>query len=473
MEEVSKPGANNNNNNAPTDSKSLQIDNPAKKIALPTSVGPSTPAASLLVRDWKRPAAIGYGLIVFTFVVLGGWSAIAKLDSAVTAPGLLAVENSRKSVQHLEGGIIKEILVREGQHVEADQVLFRLDPTPAQANRDLQVHQLYALTAQEARLLAERNGASEIAWPDELAGNRSLPTVSEAIADQTKQFNDRHTSLHGQIDLLGAKIDQYQTEIHGLQVERQSTQEQLGYIVQELTDMHYLLGENLVPKTRVLALEREKSRLQGVIGRSQADEAKAQTGIQEAQVEIHQVQNKFNEEVASAILDVRQKLNDAREKIRVAQDVFKRVDITAPASGTVQNLKVFTVGGVIKPGETLLEVVPDSESLIVQAHVSPQDMDRMWAGMQAEVRFSAFKSSILPIIMGRVESVSRDRIVDETTHQPYFLAQVVVNSVPEELRDHLVAGMPAELIFPTGERTVLNYLVRPLQDRMSGAMRER
>ena len=226
-------------------------------------------------------------------------------------------------------------------------------------------------------------------------------------------------------------------------------------------------------KSRVLALEREKSRLEGVIGRSMTDEAKAENGIGETKLQIEQVQNKFDEEVASSILEVRQKINDAREKIRVARDVVHRIDVTAPVSGTVQNLKVFTIGGVIKPGEVLLEVVPDQDALIVQAHVSPHDMDRMSPGMQAEVRFTSFKSSILPIILGRVESVSRDRLFDETTRQPYFLAQVVVDDIPTELRDRLVAGMPADLVFPTGERTVLNYLVRPLQDRMNSAFRER
>jgi HlyD family type I secretion membrane fusion protein len=426
-----------------------------------------------VVRDWKRPAILGYVIIIFTFFVLGGWSAVAKLDSAVTAPGIVAVQNSRKSVQHLEGGIVGEILVHEGQDVRAGQVLIRMDPTQAQASLELLTNQLDDLVVQEARLVAERDNAKTIAWPDELMARKDRPLVKQSIADQTKRFNDEEASLQGQVRLYQSKIGEYKNEIQGLQVEREATKKQLEFIVQELTDLKYLLGENLVPKSRVLALEREKARLDGVIGGSLADEAKAQTGIGGAELDIQQVQNKFNEQVASSILEVRQKISDAHEKVRVAQDVFKRLAITAPVSGTVQDVKVFTVGGVIKPGETLLQIVPDDETLIVQAHVAPQDMDRMSPGMRAEVRLPAFKSSIMPIILGRVESVSRDRIVDESTRQPYFLAQVVVNKIPDEVRDHLVAGMPAELVFPTGERTVLNYLVRPLQDRMNGAFRER
>ena len=203
------------------------------------------------------------------------------------------------------------------------------------------------------------------------------------------------------------------------------------------------------------------------------DEAKAEKEIGEAELQIQQVQNKVDEEVARVIVEVRQKISDTREKVHVAQHVFQRVDITAPVGGTAQDLKIFTIGGVIKPGDVLLQIIPDHDALIVQAHVSPHDMDRMWAGMQAEVRFSSFKSSLLPIILGRVESVSRDRLVDEPNREPYFLAQVVVDDIPEELRDRIVAGMPAELVFPTGERTVLNYLIRPLQDRMNSAFRER
>jgi HlyD family secretion protein len=215
------------------------------------------------------------------------------------------------------------------------------------------------------------------------------------------------------------------------------------------------------------------SRLEGVIGRSTADQAKAENGIGEAQLQIAQTQNKFKEEIAGSILDARQKIGDARDKVRVATDVFRRLDIFAPVSGSVQNLKVFTIGGVIRAGEPLLEIVPDHDALIVQAHISPQDMDSVTVGMNAEVRFSSFKGSILPIISGRLDSVSRDRLVDDATRQPYLLAQVVVEDIPQDLRERLVAGMPAELVFPTGERTVLSYLVRPLRDRMSTALRER
>ena len=177
--------------------------------------------------------------------------------------------------------------------------------------------------------------------------------------------------------------------------------------------------------------------------------------------------------MSGQILEARQKIADLREKVRVAKDVFRRLVIAAPVSGTVQNLKFFTVGGVIKAGEPLVEIVPERDRFIVQAHVSPHDTESLIPGMRAEIRFTAFRTNVLPLIMGHVESVSRDRLIDETTRQPYFLTQVIVEDVPREVRERLVAGMPADVLLPTGERTVLDYLVRPLKDRINSALREK
>src|SRR5215831_16456660 len=212
------------------------------------------------VPDWKRPAILGYLIIILTFVVLGGWSALAKLDSAVVASGVVAVESNRKTVQHLEGGIIQDILVREGQRVKQGDILFRMDPTQAQANFDLQQNQLFAALAQEARLVAEREGTAEVTFPQELREASQLPTVVRALADQIKEFSDRRASLSGQMDLLEAKIRQYETEIQGLGAEQTAMKSQLQWIVGELADLRHLLERELVQKSRVLALEREKSR---------------------------------------------------------------------------------------------------------------------------------------------------------------------------------------------------------------------
>jgi HlyD family type I secretion membrane fusion protein len=425
------------------------------------------------IPDWKRPALLGYAVIFMTFVVIGGWSAIAKLDSAVVSTGVVAAKSNRKTVQHLEGGIIQNIYVREGQRVHQGDTLFRLDRTQAQATLDLHQNQFYASLAQEARLVAERDGASEVLFPDELEQLRFMPTVARAITDQIKEFEERRISLRGQVSLLESKITQYQSEITGLVAEQTATKEQLHWILEELRALRQLLDRNLVQKSRVMALEREKSRLEGAVGRSTADQAKAKNGIEEARLQIRQLRQKFLQEVGAQILDIRQKIADLREKIRVAKDVFDRLVITAPVSGTVQNLRFFTLGGVIKGGEPLLDIVPEDDALIIQAHVSPHDVESLFPGMRAEIRLPAFRTSSLPLIMGNVYSVSRDRLIDETTKEPYFLAQVVVEDLPKAIRERLTAGMPAEALFPTGERTLLNYLLRPLQDRMLSALREK
>jgi membrane fusion protein, type I secretion system len=425
------------------------------------------------VPDWKRPALLGYVLIVFTFVVLGGWSAVAKLDGAVVAPGTVAVESNRKTVQHYEGGIISDILVREGDRVQMGQVLYKLDPTQARANLDLQQNQLFAAMAQEARLMAERDGVDEIQFPSALLDHRGSPTVERAMSDQTKEFADRKASLHGQIDLLESKIEQSKIEIKGLLAEQEGTKGQLGFIEDELKDVTGLLEKQLVPKSRVLALQREQSRLDGVNGRSIAEQAKAQNTISESDLQIRQLHQKVNEEVSNQILEVRQKIADQTQRVSVAKDVFRRLDVLAPVSGTVQNVRVFTVGGVIRAGDPLLDIVPANDSFIIQAHVAPQDMESVVPGMPAEVHFAAFRTSVLPLILGKVESVSHDRLLDDATKQPYFLVQVKVEKIPPEVAEKLMAGMPAELILPTGERTALDYLVRPLKDRMRSALREK
>jgi len=433
------------------------------------------PTATSQVRDWKRPAMLGYLVIVLTFGILGGWSAFAKLDSAVIAQGVVTVESNRKTVQHYEGGIVREIFVHEGQHVKENDVLFRLDNTQSQANAEVARNQLAANLAQEARLVAERNGDAEITFPSELMNVSDRAVAKEAITDQRKQFVERRNSLQGQISILESRAQQYKTEIAGLADEKTATEQQLHYINLELTDLRGLLEKALVQKSRVLSLEREKSRLEGVIGRSIADSSKAENGIGETKLQIDQLKKKFAEDVNSSIVDVRQKIADLREKVTVSQDVLNRIEVRAPRSGVVQNVKVATIGGVVRAGEPLLEIIPDNDGLVINAQVSPTDIDVVHPKMRAEVRFSSFHGLILPVIMGDIVSVSRDRITDEQSKQPYFLARVVVEegSVPEEIKGKISAGMSADVIVPTGERTVLDYLVRPLRNRASKALRER
>ena len=424
--------------------------------------------------EWRPIAIAGYTMIAMTFGVAGVWAAVAKLDKAVIATGVVETETNRKTVQHLEGGIVREILAKEGNHVTEGQVLFRLEQVQAEANNEMLSNQLDSSLALEARLIAERDGAKEISWPNELNNKLAEPTLSHILDDQIHQFDERRRSLEGQIDILHSRIVQLQTEIDGLSIEKSATEKQTDYINKELVGLRELAGKNLVPVTRVYAMERERTRLEGAVGRAVADIAKAQGSIAEMNIQIKELSQKFQEEVASSLLDARQKISDLRERSSISRDVLNRLAITAPRAGTVQNLKVFTIGQVLRGGEPLLDIVPDNDALVVHAEFSTADIDNVFAGMTTEIRFPAFHSRTIPVMLGKIETISHDRLLDESTHQYYYLGVVSLNraDIPEEYRSRVRAGMPAEIIVSSGERTVLNYLVGPLSSSLRKTFRE-
>ena len=427
------------------------------------------------ISDWRGIAVAGYAVIILTFGVVGVWAAVAKLDKAVVAQGFVAVETNRKSVQHFEGGMVREIFIKEGDHVTKGEVLFSLKKVQAQANNDLVKNQLDFGLALEARLLAERDQKENITWPEEFSGRSAEPLLARIMTDQIHQFQERHTSLEGQVSVLELRIEQLTMGIKGIAIEKDSTEKQVGYINDELVNLRDLGKKQLVPMTRVYAMERERTRLEGVIGHSIADTAKAQSSIGEIKIQIQQLRQKFQEDIASSLLEVRQKIADARERVTVAGDVLNRVEIVAPLDGTAQNLKVFTVGQVLRPAETLLEIVPDEEPLVVDAQFSPNDIDTVYGGQQAEIRFPAFHSRQIPLMMGRIESISHDRLMDEQTRQFYFLGVISLDrsDIPEEYRPRIRPGMPAEVIVASGERTVLSYIISPLSESLRKSFREK
>jgi HlyD family secretion protein len=424
--------------------------------------------------DWRRPARFGYFVIFLVFGIGGGWAAVAELGSAVVAPAFVEVESNSKTVQHLEGGIIGEILVTENQHVKADQVVLRLSDVQAKAQLTTVENQRIAARVEEARLVAERDQRPEIDLPPDVRSQMNNPVVEHAVADQTATFTDRQRSLQAQINILESRIEGFNTQIQGLVVEEVSDRAQVRYIGQELVGLRQLLAQQLVPLSRVLALEREGARLDGVIGRSISEQARAKNSIGEAELNIEGLRRKFQEETAANIVTVRQKIADLDEKKKVATDVLGRIDIRSPVSGEVQGLKVHSVGQVIRQGESLMEVVPDDDPLVVNARFSTIDIDRVHRTSKVEVRFPSFHARTTPVILGTLSSVSADRLTDETTHQPYYLGVVSVNKldIPDDLRDRLRAGMPAEVIAPLAERSVLSYLLSPLKDAWHKSLRE-
>lgn len=426
------------------------------------------------VRSWRSFAIVGYGVIFMIFGIVGGWSAFFKIDQAAIAPGVVSVETNRKTVQHFEGGIVKEILVKEGDIVREGQLLFRLQRTQAEASSEVFGNQLKSALAAEARLMAERDQEEEITWPHELT-NSLADWLDTVLSDQRAQFEQRRASQKGQIEVLNSRIAQLQTQIKGSHQEQVSAEAQVKLIQKELVGLHELAGKNLIPIARVYAMEREQARLEGTIGRAISDAAKAEAQISETMVQIEQVRRKFQEEVAAQLVDVRQKISELREKVAVARDVLARVDIVAPIGGSVQNLRVFTLGQVIRSGEPLLDIVPQNEPLVVSAHFSPNDIDGVYAGQSAEIRFPSFHGRTLPAMIGRLQSLSHDRMVDEQSREPYYLGVVSLEraQIPDEYRQRVRSGMHAEVIVALGERTVMGYLIYPLASSLRKSFREK
>ncbi len=431
----------------------------------------------LALEDGRPPRILTttlYVLSTFTIVALI-WGALTSVREVTLASGQIIPRGQVNNIQHLEGGILSKINVREGDHVKAGEVLFKLDATQPQANYDIYRNQLVNALAQEARLIAEQTESSEIKFPEELNKLGDAVAVQDVMLDQQKQFERRAGSLAAQIALLKSKMVQLRTEIGGLVEEQEGRTRQVAFLVDEITGLKELFDRGHAPKTRLLALEREKAALEGQIGRSKADQAKAENGINEADLQIRQLRQQFFEQAIKDLVDVRSKISDLREKVTVSRDVLRRLDVFAPTTGTVQNMKVFTVGAVIRSGEPLIDVVPDNDELIVQAQFSPSDIDSFRIGSQAEIRFSSFHNRSLPMIPGTVRSISRDRLIDEATKQPYYLVIVAVNQsvLPSELTGKVMPGLPIESIVPTTERTVVEYLVQPLMSTLRKTMRER
>lgn len=419
-------------------------------------------------------AVIGYAIIFTVFGVFGAWSAFAKLDSAVIASGSVAVESNRKKIQHYEGGIVREILVKENQQVQKGDLLFRLDPLQAESQAELLRGQIDAALAVEARLLAERQKADKITFPQELLDRAGRVSTRKNIVDQEQQFEERRASVLGQVGILESRIEQLNRTIAGLDAVRLAAKGQIKSIKEEYEKVSSLAARGYYPINRVKSMEREIFSLEGQLGQTIADIARNENGIGEAQLQILQTRQKFQEEVIDGLREVRVQIPELHERLRMAQDVVNRLEIRSPLSGIVQNLQVHTIGGVVRAGEPLLDLVPQNDSLHLEVRINPVDINHVTPGSEAEVRFPGFKSRTLPLILGQVLSVSADRIIDPATNEPYYLGIVEVQeaAIPEEYRGKLTAGMPADLFIATGERTVADYLLSPFTDVARKSMRE-
>ena len=436
-------------------------------------------AAAPALKDHRMYARCGYAAVALVFGGLGMWASFAPLDRAAIAQGQVAVDSNNKPIQHFEGGIVREILVRDTQQVKEGDILIRLQPTTAQANLDLLRKQIDVSLATEARLVAEQIKASSISFPAELLAHRNIAETELAISDQERQFRERRLTLDGQTGILTSQIEQKQQEMAGRTRQLAALASQMNSYKTEIATVRPAVEKGFYGRNKFAALERDAARVEGDFAGADSDVRRLAKSIDEARLQIQQTRYKFDEDVSNALNDVRGKMSDAREKTRIAEDVLTRVDVRAPRDGTVLGLKVHGIGAVIKPGETLAEIVPIGEGLVVMARVSPTDIESIEIGRTAEVRFSNFSSRQTPVILGRVASLSPDAMVDQTggqqQQQPYFSAKIVIdyNAVPANVAKKIQPGMQADVLISTGERTALDYLIGPLKNSFAKSLREK
>ncbi len=419
----------------------------------------------------KTPVRIGLTIFALVFGVFGGWAALAPIDGAAYAVGEVKVESQNKSVQHLEGGIIAEILVGNGDLVEAGQPLIHLDRTQPQAQLEVAYTQHTANLVREARLVTERNRADAIEWPPVL--DRDDPATREEIEAQTEIFAARKAALEGNIEVLQQRIGQLENRVVGMRAMRESRNLLAESYQAELNDTRSLLEEGFSDRIRLRELERNYANFSGEAAELAANIASTEVQIGETRLQILQIEKDFRNEVAAEFAETRTNLNDLEERIVALEDVVARTVIRAPDGGYVAGMQTHTLGGVISPGMIIANIVPKDDELVIEAQVSPNDIDRVALNQFANVRFSAF-GSMTPTISGEVTNLSADSFQDQNTGISYYVAEIKV--APESLDGLgglvLMPGMPAEVFITTGARTFLQYLFKPFSDAVARSFRE-
>ena len=417
----------------------------------------------------------GYLVIFLLFGVLGTWSSVALLDSAAVASGTVTLESYRKTVQHLEGGIVKQVNVKEGDEVTVGDVVAQLDDTQARAQLEIVRSQLIAYRLNEARLLAERDGTSEVAFPQDLLElAKTDPKVDELLQGQIKSFDARLGDLNSRVKLLDEKISQLNQQIRDSDAQEKILLRRIDLFSDELNGLRSLLDKGLGDKVRLRALERDKAEVEGILSDVRARRSQAKLQISEAKLQITQTRQEFVKNVVAELNETQVKIGDSQERERALADTLRRTEVLAPVSGRVVALDVHTEGAVLPPGGKIMDIVPQAETLLVDAHVSPADVDKVVPGLVSRVRFTAFNQRTTPTVLGKVLSISADRLTDPTTNMPYYLARIQIS--PEEMATlkglELIPGMPADVMIVTGERTVLDYMLRPLLDALARSFKE-
>jgi HlyD family secretion protein len=423
-----------------------------------------------------RRHLLGGGIIALLLTAgVGGWAASTELSGAVIASGSVVVDSNVKKVQHLTGGIVGQLLVRDGSRVRAGDVVVRLDETIMRANLAIVVKGLDEMEARQARLAGERDRADKIELPAALLARQNDPDVARAIASERKLFDLRRSARAGQKAQLQERINQLEEEVRAHTALQQAKAEEIELIQRELDGVRTLWNKNLVQLPRLTALEREAVRLKGERAQSFSAAAQARGKITETELQIIQIDQDLSSEVAKELREVDMKIGEFIERQVTAEDQLKHVEIRAPQDGVVHQLAVHTVGGVVTPADPIMLIVPQADVLAVEAKVSPQDIDQLHVGQAAGLRFSAFNQRTTPEISGAITRISADVSQDQRSGQSHYVIRIGLSA--DELARlgpvKLVPGMPVEAFIKTYDRTVMSYFTKPLHDQILRAFRER
>lgn len=433
-----------------------------------------SPAAPPARQSLRRHLLVGFIIAGLLIGGVGGWSAIASISSAVIASGKVVVESNSKLVQHAEGGIVGEIAVRDGDRVEAGDLLVRLDGTATKANLAIITKQMNALETRRTRLIAERDRNRELVFPEHLRKQAQVNSDFDLLEGERRLFEARWVTLSGQREQLQERITQTRDEIAGLTSQRNAKAREVELTLKELEIIRGLKEKKLIPITQYMALERESAKAQGEHGQLIAEIARTEGRISETQLQVLQLDKEFREGVLGELRGVETELAELAERRVAALDQLRRLEIQAPQSGVVHQLAIHTRGGVITPGQALMQIIPQDDTLIVEARVAPGDIDQIQVGQEAVVHFTAFNQRTTPQLNATLFSVAADLTEDERSGENFFLARLRL-SEEEQARLgalQLTPGMPADIFIQTGARTALSYLVKPFEDQLSRAFRE-
>ncbi|WP_043919696.1 HlyD family type I secretion periplasmic adaptor subunit [Jannaschia aquimarina] len=415
--------------------------------------------------------------IIAMSVLLGGfgtWAATANISGAIISQGRVAVEDNRQVVQHPDGGVVGEIFVREGDRVDENQILLRLDDTLLRAEAEIVEDQLRALEARSARLEAERDNQDIFEFDQDLLDAAAEDEeIADAVTGQRNLFDARAESIATQTEQLSRRKDQISSQIQGIESQREALETQLAFIEEELTAQQTLLAQGLTQAPRVLSLQREQARLLGQVGELQAAVAESEGRITEIDLQIVRLSTDRREQAIAELRDLRVREVELGERLRALEEQLSRLEITAPVAGVVYDLQVFSERSVIRPADPVLYLVPQDRPLVIRSQVEPIHIDQVFPGQPVTLRLPAFDARTTPELAGRVVRVSPDAFIDEATRRAYYSADILPEDGEiDRLSQPLLPGMPVEAYLRTEDRTPIAYLVKPLTDYFNRAFRE-